>query len=51
MLLVQLFGDLHGVGVEDQSLQDYCVDFLFLIGLFVLVVHANDGRLVAYAEA
>lgn len=50
MFQVQLFGDFHWIGVENESLKHYRVDFFLFVGLLILVVDADDWGLVTHAE-
>jgi hypothetical protein len=51
MFQVQLLSDFHWIGVENESLKHYRVDFFLLVGLLILVVDADDWGLVTHAEA
>lgn len=51
MLKIQLLSDFHGVRIQNKSLQQNRIHFLFLICLLVLVMNADDWWLVTNTQS
>lgn len=51
MLKVQLLSDFHGVRIQNKSLQQNRIHFLFLVCLLVLVMNADDWWLVTNTQS